>query len=496
MSAYNGGVYRVRPPRPVRPKRWIGSIPSVAPPPPNYGYLVQHAECGNDAFGTQVLNWTNTTQAGNVLLVWANSDTTVSTPTASGVTFTLVDGLVNGNGAYAWIARSVAGAGAVTITPTGSLNVNCGIMEIGGVEPLIANVWEDHAAAWGNGVYPSVSKVEAGSNFVVYLAYAHGGNPDFSTFAWGEGQTQLAKVSCHRTDPNIYCDASIGYKAQVPGGPVPATWTAPSGGGDRNTMMLVFQEKTPNIRQRNQNAAEAVGSQTLPWTKPTIIDNVFLAWANSNATVPTPTATGITFTLVDSAINGNGAYLWIARSVAGAGSVTFNPGVGQTITCGIMEISGVDNTISNIWDQHAQAYSSSARPTATATTAATDLILFLAYSHATGTDLSSIAWAQSQSPLIQVRSHAVASGNYCDAAVGILRNVPPGSISGSWTGGGVATDNNSLWVALKQTVVVAGGKPKVWTGSAFADKPAKVWNGSAWVEKPMKIWNGSSWVLA
>jgi len=34
---------------------------------------------------------------------------------------------------------------------------------------------------------------------------------------------------------------------------------------------------------------------------------------------------------------------------------------------------------------------------------------------------------------------------------------------------------------------------KVWSGSAWAEKPAKVWNGSAWVTKPAKVWTGSTW---
>ena len=42
---------------------------------------------------------------------------------------------------------------------------------------------------------------------------------------------------------------------------------------------------------------------------------------------------------------------------------------------------------------------------------------------------------------------------------------------------------------------VAGGRPKVWNGSAWVAKPVKVWNGSVWVEKPMKVWNGSAWEL-
>lgn len=41
-----------------------------------------------------------------------------------------------------------------------------------------------------------------------------------------------------------------------------------------------------------------------------------------------------------------------------------------------------------------------------------------------------------------------------------------------------------------------GGSIKVWTGSAWVEKPVKVWTGSAWVTKPVKAWNGSAWVLA
>jgi hypothetical protein len=39
-----------------------------------------------------------------------------------------------------------------------------------------------------------------------------------------------------------------------------------------------------------------------------------------------------------------------------------------------------------------------------------------------------------------------------------------------------------------------GNRAKVWSGSAWVQKPAKVWSGSAWVTKPVKIWNGSAWV--
>ena len=35
---------------------------------------------------------------------------------------------------------------------------------------------------------------------------------------------------------------------------------------------------------------------------------------------------------------------------------------------------------------------------------------------------------------------------------------------------------------------------KVWSGTAWVEKPAKVWTGSAWTPKPVKTWNGSAWI--
>jgi len=56
----------------------------------------------------------------------------------------------------------------------------------------------------------------------------------------------------------------------------------------------------------------------------------------------------------------------------------------------------------------------------------------------------------------------------------------------------------SSWAAATLVIppLVIGGKMKVWSGSAWVEKPVKVWTGSAWVEKPLKVWNGSAWVLS
>jgi hypothetical protein len=51
-------------------------------------------------------------------------------------------------------------------------------------------------------------------------------------------------------------------------------------------------------------------------------------------------------------------------------------------------------------------------------------------------------------------------------------------------------------ISITKTVTTpATGKLKVWSGSAWVEKPTKVWNGASWVEKTIKYWTGSSWSL-
>lgn len=59
-----------------------------------------------------------------------------------------------------------------------------------------------------------------------------------------------------------------------------------------------------------------------------------------------------------------------------------------------------------------------------------------------------------------------------------------------------ATSARYIFHAIEIAIASAatGGRPKVWTGSAWAQKPGKIWTGSAWVEKPVKRWNGSAWI--
>lgn len=74
------------------------------------------------------------------------------------------------------------------------------------------------------------------------------------------------------------------------------------------------------------------------------------------------------------------------------------------------------------------------------------------------------------------------------------------TVSSPWSSGvidaTISNGNTGLWVipTFVFRPIQAGGKAKVWSGSAWAAKPVKVWNGSSWVAKPVKRWNGSAWV--
>ena len=65
-------------------------------------------------------------------------------------------------------------------------------------------------------------------------------------------------------------------------------------------------------------------------------------------------------------------------------------------------------------------------------------------------------------------------------------NAPDVTWGGTFNAGMVA-------FKIRELVGAETGRPKVWTGSVWTQKPLKVWTGSAWIEKPVKVWTGSTW---
>jgi hypothetical protein len=52
----------------------------------------------------------------------------------------------------------------------------------------------------------------------------------------------------------------------------------------------------------------------------------------------------------------------------------------------------------------------------------------------------------------------------------------------------------ALAIELGVTSGPAGAKNKVWSGSAWVEKPMARWSGSAWVQEAPKVWSGTAWV--
>lgn len=65
------------------------------------------------------------------------------------------------------------------------------------------------------------------------------------------------------------------------------------------------------------------------------------------------------------------------------------------------------------------------------------------------------------------------------------------SISISWSVNGSDTAVFASWIYA--SAPPSGSTLKVWSGSAWVEKPLKVWSGSAWVEAILKRWTGSAW---
>lgn len=48
-------------------------------------------------------------------------------------------------------------------------------------------------------------------------------------------------------------------------------------------------------------------------------------------------------------------------------------------------------------------------------------------------------------------------------------------------------------IAATLAIAGIGGRPNVWDGASWVNKPVMRWTGTEWTEHPMKVWNGSTW---
>lgn len=154
------------------------------------------------------------------------------------------------------------------------------------------------------------------------------------------------------------------------------------------------------VVQHPTKAQASGATATVTVAHPTL-GNVLCAWGNSDATISTPTdnGTGAAWTLGPSNVDGNGAYLWYKQVAAGdttMTTVTFTPGASTTITCGVIEVSGVAASAVDVFNANGAStggsFTSTPSVSVTTTGANGDFVIHMGLLH------SSVAHNQATSP--------------------------------------------------------------------------------------------------
>jgi hypothetical protein len=198
-----------------------------------------------------------------------------------------------------------------------------------------------------------------------------------------------------------------------------------------------------------------------------------------------------------------GEMSWIRTSVAwpaGAYTVTFDTSVTQKSGF-FQEFTGAlstARTANAIGTYQTTTTASSAGPTTGSTPVVGDLAIGfiwgsnVAAAQAGDTDTTGGSWSTPAG--VGTTGGGGTVNNY---GIGQYKVITSGAHQTLNNSAAMTAGNGAVLAVLQGAVVTPStGKVKVWTGSAWVEKPLKVWTGSAWVEKPLKFWNGSSWVLA
>lgn len=182
-------------------------------------------------------------QAGDIDVLFVNSDTTVSTP--SGWTLPTNGGQVNNQGAYGFYRIATGSEGStVTITTSGNFNAVAGWSRWRGGEAFEVAVGAQINGTTG-AVTPSIDTgtLTMTGELVVVAALLHRlASPEPTTPVWSSGYTGLTSVTQGTGNPGVV--QFVGYKtnagtaAETPS----CSWT--NGAFDRYAIALVFQPNT------------------------------------------------------------------------------------------------------------------------------------------------------------------------------------------------------------------------------------------------------------
>lgn len=223
--------------------------------------------------------------------------------------------------------------------------------------------------------------------------------------------------------------------------------------------------RVQHVESATNAQTDASGNLTLTISAATA-GHVIVYWANSDATIATPTGA----TAIDSQVNGNGAYTWSKVAAGGETSVTFHAvsGTIETITCGIVEVSGVDNSAVHA---HNAVYASGqdvGSPPASITTTLAAYVLGFGFSHSLVSDPASPTWSSVLTNFADIGSDTGAdSGHYCHAFVGDASAVAASTytLNAAWTPS-TGFDRNTFLVAFAELGSGVAAGNAAGTGSA------------------------------
>jgi hypothetical protein len=443
------------------------------------------------------------TTAGNTILIFAQGTGTISTP--SGFTSRSPQVALQGFYLFEKLVATGNASDTPTLTMSGAYTATWNIVEYSNITGFDTSSGNNSASA-SNGVHNTPSITPASGNKRLMAGIA-GWSAATGPITWTSG------------DPQGWTNSFTGQQSfNTPGAASPANQSPlASGFADRLVKTVGASYSTaamvsnvPNSRaptsiiaayttsdvpadiepQFRERTVTGYASRTNTVILPPSIFNgdilILTLFMGLSGTVPTPTLPS-GFTLIDSTTASQGGFNGVfrvawKRAASESGSYTITHTVCSTEGT-ISVYSDCIGTGSPI-NVYSKATGTGATATATSITTTVPLTKLLFHAHnwvassaltpPTGFTerLDSIIYTADKTQTSAGASGAVSNG----------------------TGNATAEPWSAFLLALKGAATTAPGRAKVWSGSAWVQKPVKVWNGTSWVTKPLKIWNGTAWV--
>ena len=225
---------------------------------PGTGTIVRHQEIGTGFASIGNLAVAVKPAAGNVIIAWANSDTTIAVSDNVGGTWALGVSIIDGNGTYVWWRHATptdaSSLTTVTFTPTGSNENNAGYMELGGcVTSNAKDVTGSAQAGAQAGATPAITSapVTTGTDGDIALCvgfwHSTGAAPATTGTTWTGGFTDIPLSPGWDTDGGSHTTGTMISYLNTSGPTAVnsvASWTN-GNRGDRETEIITFKLARP-----------------------------------------------------------------------------------------------------------------------------------------------------------------------------------------------------------------------------------------------------------